>query len=68
MATNPTTAAKGGNTEVRVLRHHEDFVPNQVISLSADEAKAAKEGGWADPDPAAVAWAKANEPQPEAQS
>ena len=68
MATNPDAAAakSGGKVKVRVQRHHEDLIPNQIISLSAKEAEAAKTEGWGDPDPDAVAYAEANETQPEA--
>ncbi len=45
--------------EVRVLSDHLDFVSNSVATLSATDAAAAVAAGWADADPAAVAYAKA---------
>ncbi|MDF0540790.1 hypothetical protein PX699_00410 [Sphingobium sp. H39-3-25] len=47
-----------GAIEVRVLSAHLDHRSDDVIWLSPSEAKAGKAAGWADPDPAAVAYAK----------
>jgi len=53
------------DVKVRVLVAHGGHRPNHVITLSASEAKALKASGHVDDDADAVAWAEANEPQPE---
>jgi hypothetical protein len=52
-------------TKVRVLIAHDVHLPNHVIPLSAAEAKAAVADGWADDSAEGVAYAEANEPQPD---
>jgi hypothetical protein len=59
-------ADKKDLTEVRVLRAFDDHQPNHVISLGGDELKARLDAGDVDDNAAAVAYAKANEPQPAA--
>jgi len=56
--------ADKANTKVRVLRAHEEHLPNHVITLTPAEVKSAIDAGWADDDADAVAYAEANEPQP----
>lgn len=50
--------AKAAEVEVRVLVDTLDHKVDDVITLTAEEAVAARAAGWADPDPAAVAFAK----------
>lgn len=47
-----------GKTKVRVLADHDDHKANDVLSLSAAEAKIAVAAGWADDNPAAVKYAE----------
>lgn len=44
--------------KVRVLVDHAGHKCDDVVTLSADEAKAAAEAGWADAHPSAVAFAE----------
>jgi hypothetical protein len=45
--------------ELRVLTDHAGHKIDDVIQLAPDEAKAAESAGWADSNPRAVAFAKA---------
>ncbi|WP_010186010.1 hypothetical protein [Sphingomonas sp. PAMC 26605] len=58
--------APASDVKVRVLLKHKDHLPNHVITLSAAAAKVAVKAGWADDDADGVAYAEANELQPEA--
>lgn len=55
---NPDTTP----TKVRVLRDHGEYSCNQVVTLGADEASAAVDGGWGDVNPDAVTYAEALAP------
>lgn len=46
------------NTKVRVIVDYGDHAINDVVTLSADEAKAAVAAGWADSHPDAVKYAE----------
>lgn len=54
-------------TKVRVLLDGDHGKINDVVALSADEAKAAVAAGWADATPAAVTYAEKN-PNPKAEA
>lgn len=47
-----------GDVKVRVIAEHGGHKINDVLTLSADEAQVAKDNGWGDPSPAAVAYAE----------
>ena len=51
-------AAQPKGVKVRVLVDHLDHKCDDVVTLSADDAKAAEAAGWADATPAAVAFAE----------
>lgn len=44
--------------KARVIAQHADHDVDDVISLTAEEAKAAETEGWADSNPAAVKYAE----------
>lgn len=52
-------AKKPKSVEVRVLLDHRGHKADTVITLDAASAKQAEEEGWADANPKAVAFAKA---------
>jgi len=66
MATDPTAAGKKAPVmkKVRVLVATGDALPNHVIHV----AEGTDLTGWADDTPEAVAYAEANEPQPEVEA
>lgn len=59
------TSKEPTTKKVRVLIAHGDHLPNHVLTLSIEDAAQAVEDGWADDNPAAVAYALKHEPQPE---
>jgi hypothetical protein len=54
-AEKPKAATK---TKARVIAAHGEHKVNDVVKLSDAELEAAVAGGWADPAPAAVAYAE----------
>ena len=55
---NPKPAAAAKGTKVRVLSDQGEHKVDDVITLPADEAKAAVAAGWADDHPSAVKYAE----------
>lgn len=58
------TAKPAGAVKVRVIADHADHKINDVVTMTADDAKTAVAAGWADADPAAVAYAESIAPAP----